>query len=169
MKTDPSVLAGLKEAILTEHTGNNFYAIASQNTADPKGKEVFLTLAAEEALHEKYLKAQYARIADGRPADPLPGPDAAAPLDGDSPIYSPELLHRIGEAHWEMTALSVGLQLELNTIARYRELAAGAGLPELQQFYTRLMHWEEGHARALEKQSKILREAFWQESGFAPF
>ena len=32
----------------------------AKNTADPKGKEVFLMLAAEESLHQDYLKQQAA-------------------------------------------------------------------------------------------------------------
>ncbi|MFO7639147.1 MAG: ferritin family protein [bacterium] len=169
MPADERALAGLREAILTEHTGRDFYAVASERTADPKGKEVFLVLSSEEARHEEQLKSQYAAIAAGR--DPMPSVRAgsAAALDGDSPIFSAELRNRIAGAHWEMTALSVGLQLELNTIARYRELAATAGLPELQTFYEELVRWEEGHARALERQLKLLREDYWQEAGFTPF
>ena len=68
-----------------------------------------------------------------------------------------------------MTVLSVGLQLEHATIARYRGLAAAAEQPELKHFFERLMHWEEGHAAALERQSRLLRESYWNAAGFAPF
>ena len=169
MTTDSEILAGLRDAILTEHTGSSFYTIAAENTEDPKGREVFRMLAAEEDLHEQYLKKQYALIAEGRDPDPLVVSDTAALLEGDSPVFSTGLRDRIADAHREMTALSVGLQLELHTIARYRELAELAGRPGLREFYDKLRVWEEGHARALERQSRLLREAYWDAGGFAPF
>ena len=163
------IMAGLKEAILTEQTGNSFYTVASQNTSDPKGKEVFLMLAAEEALHQKRLKEQYARLHEGKNPEPMISTDSGAIFDDENPIFSKELKDRIGEAHWEMTALSVGLELERATISRYRDLAAEADVPELEHFFERLMKWEEGHAAALDRQSKLLRESYWSEARFAPF
>lgn len=168
-ETRDRIMAGLKEAILTEQTGSNFYTVASRNTADHQGKEVFLMLAAEEALHQKWLKEQYGLLQQGKNPQPMVSTDSGAILDDRNPIFSPELRHRIAEAHWEMTALSVGLQLEQSTIARYRDLAAASDSPELLHFFEKLMHWEEGHARALETQSRLLREAYWSEAHFAPF
>ena len=169
MKNNEQILAGLKDAILTEHTGNQFYETAAEKTTDKQGQEVFRMLAAEEALHQQWLKQQYAFISAGKHPEPLVDTTAGAVFDDESPVFSRELKDRIGEAHWEMTALSVGLQLELATIERYRGLASEAGVPELEHFFLRLMHWEEGHARALERQSKLLRDAYWAASGFAPF
>lgn len=169
MTTDNRILNGLKEAILAEHAGGSFYALAAGNTADPKGKDVFRMLAAEEELHQQYLRQQYAHIAAGRPPDPGVITGSAGILDTDNPVFSAGLRDRIAGAHFEMTALSVGLELERNTIARYRELAGQAEGQALREFYDRLREWEEGHARALERQSKLLREAYWSAAGFAPF
>ncbi|MBN2537024.1 ferritin family protein [candidate division WOR-3 bacterium] len=169
MQTNERILAGLKEAILTEHTGTQFYETAAEKTSDKQGQEVFRMLAAEEALHQRWLKEQYQLVLSGKHPEPLVDTTSGAILDDSSPIFSKELKDRIGEAHWEMTALSVGLQLERATIERYRDLASEAGVPELEHFFLRLMHWEEGHARALEIQSKLLREAYWNAAGFAPF
>jgi rubrerythrin len=163
------ILAGLKDAILTEHTGSNFYTVAATNTGDAKGKEVFLMLAAEEALHIDYLKRQYGLLHEGKAPESLIPDGAGTVLTGDSPVFSEELLSRIGEAHWEMTALSVGLQLEQNTVTRYRQLAAETTSPELKRFFEELTRWEEGHAAALSKQSSYLREAYWSAAGFVPF
>lgn len=169
MSANERILAGLKDAILTEHTGNQFYETAAEKTSDGQGREVFHMLAAEEALHQQWLKQQYAIVAAGKHPEPLVDTTAGAVFDDSSPVFSKELKDRIAEAHWEMTALSVGLELEKATIERYRGLAAEADVPELQHFFERLMRWEEGHARALERQSKLLREAYWNAAGFAPF
>ncbi|MFO7676465.1 MAG: ferritin family protein [bacterium] len=168
MKTDLGIIAGIREAMLAEQAGNQFYSAAAGRTTDPRGSEVFLMLAVEEARHLDFLREQYRLLAAGRPPEPLIS-DTGAELGGPSPIFSDELRSRIGEAHWEMTALSVGLQLEEASIARYRDLAARAASPELRQFFERLVRWEEGHAAALERQSRLLRDDYWNAAGFAPF
>jgi rubrerythrin len=162
------ILAGLKEAMLAEQYGIEFYTVASRNTTDEKGKEVFLMLAAEEGRHLDYLKLLYKDVATEGFAR-FYDIDTGAALGGDSPIFSDELKHRLADAHWEMTALSVGLQLELSSIDRYRTMARQSEQPELRRFLESLARWEEGHARALERQSRTLREDYWNEAGFAPF
>lgn len=167
-KSEAKILAGLKEAILTEQTGIQFYTVASRNTSDAQGREVFMRLASEEGLHRDYLTKLYQDIAGGKIPEP-PKTGHWAYLDGDSPIFSRELKARIGEAHWEMTALAVGLQLEQATIERYRGLASESDIKAVSEFYEMLAGWEETHAAALERQSRYLREDYWHQARFAPF
>ena len=161
------ILAGLKESILTEQTGRSFYDVAAQNTADEQGRETFRMLAQEEENHLAFLARNYAHLLAGEPVEPLEaGPSL---LDGPSPVFSPALKARIAEAHWEMTALSVGLQLEQATIERYRRLAEEAGPGPVADFYKSLARWEETHAAALKRQSEYLLESYWASARFAPF
>lgn len=162
------MLAGLKEALMAERTGNEFYSLAATNTTDPQGRETFLILAAEEALHEKFLRKQYGNLLVGRAPEPLISGHGAE-FNADSPIFSPELKHRISEAHLEMAALAVGLALEDATITRYRTLASEADAPELKHFFEKLTRWEQGHADALRRQQTLLLESYWHEARFAPF
>jgi len=167
-QTKERLLAGLKEAMLAEQAGVQFYALAARNTLDVQAREVFAVLSGEEGTHLDYLKRQYRHLLDGTGVEA----DVAghgAPLAGDSPIFSPALKERIGEAHIEMTALSVGLQLELASVERYHRLADEAGPAELKAFFMALVHWEEGHAAALKRQSRYLLEDYWNEARFAPF
>jgi rubrerythrin len=162
------LLTPLRDAIIAERAGNAFYEAASRNTPDPKGRETFLLLAAEEALHEKYLREQYALVSAGAVPSPLIDSSGAI-FDARSPIFTPELKERIGTAHWEMTALSVGMQLEENSIRLYRRLSQESEAPEFQHFFEKLARWEEGHATALRRQYHLLLESYWQEARFAPF
>jgi bacterioferritin (cytochrome b1) len=114
------------------------------------------------AWHNRRLSITAVR----RVSNTRPGVDRPA---GDSPIFSPALKARIGEAHIEMTALSVGLQIELASVERYRRLADTADTAELKEFFAALAHWEEGHADALGRQSRNLLESYWNEARFAPF
>ena len=167
-QTKDQLLAGIKEAILTEQTGVQFYTVAAANTTDVKGREVFQQLARDEGEHQQWLRRQYGHIVAGTPWEEMK-PVLHADLSGPSPIFSDGLRSRIGEAHWEMTALSVGLALEEATVIRYRRLAQAADQPDVRQFFDELAKWEESHVEALSRQSNLLKESYWQEARFAPF
>lgn len=167
-ETKDQLLAGLKEAILTEQTGVQFYTIAAGNTTDARGREVFRQLAQDESEHQQWLSRQYGHLVAGTSWEEMK-PVPHADLSGPSPIFSDDLRSRIGEAHWEMTALSVGLALEEATISRYRKLAQAADQPEVRRFFEELTKWEESHADALSRQSNLLKESYWREARFAPF
>jgi len=167
-QTGDQLLAGLKEAILTEQTGIQFYTVAAGNTTDAQGREVFQQLARDESEHLQWLRRQYGHLVAGTPWEEMK-PVPHADLSGPSPIFSAGLRSRIGEAHWEMTALSVGLALEEATIIRYRKLAQAADRPEERRFFEELTKWEESHAEALSRQSDLLKESYWREARFAPF
>jgi rubrerythrin len=167
-QTEDQLLAGLKEAILTEETGIQFYTVAAARTTDARGREVFAQLASDEAEHKKWLRREYGHLVAGTPWEEMK-PVFHADLSGPSPIFSDELRARIGEAHWEMTALSVGLALEQATITRYRNLAGVAEQPDVRRFFEELARWEESHAEALSRQASLLKESYWHEARFAPF
>jgi rubrerythrin len=167
-QTKEQLVAGLKEAILTEETGIQFYTVAAKNTTDVQGREVFQQLARDEAEHLQWLRRQYGHVLEGTPWEVI-RPEFHADLSGPSPIFSDGLRLRIGEAHWEMTALSVGLALEEATVARYRNLARAAEQPDVRRFFEELTKWEESHADALSRQSNLLKESYWHEAHFAPF
>jgi rubrerythrin len=162
------LLAGLKEAILTEQTGVQFYTVAAANITDAQGQEVFRQLAKDEAEHQQWLRRQYGHLVEDTPWETW-NPVHHADLSGTSPIFSDGLRSRIGEAHWEMTALSVGLALEEATVIRYRTLAQAADQPDVRHFFDELAKWEESHAVALSRQSNLLKESYWREARFAPF
>ncbi len=166
--SESPIVAGLKEAIMTEQTGVEFYSVASRNTSDLRGREVFEQLAREEAEHQHWLRREYQLLLENRPFEPLAA-RRFADLSGSSPIFSDELKSRIGQAHWEMTALSVGLALEHATISRYQGLARLATEPRARRFFEELAAWEETHAAALRRQHDLLVQSYWHEARFAPF
>ncbi|MHC4601641.1 MAG: ferritin family protein [Planctomycetota bacterium] len=86
----------LAEAIETERQGQHFYRMAAQSTSDPKGREVFAMLAAEEGQHEDYLKAQHASLAERGEVDPDAVLGTGADLSGDAswPPYGTTRLRR---------------------------------------------------------------------------
>ncbi|NMB74197.1 MAG: ferritin family protein [Myxococcales bacterium] len=169
MGAPAELLAALRQAVQAEIQGQHFYLMAARSTEDPKGREVFERLAAEEALHQDFLRRQHQSLqATGR-ADPslrLSPPDPPA---GPDPIFSPALHERVGQAHFEMTALAVGIQLEQNAERFYREQAKSSRDEALRAFFERLATWEAGHYRALLTQQDALQKDYWSAGGFAPF
>jgi rubrerythrin len=161
--------AGLQAAMRAEHQGFYFYTMAAKSTEDEKGREIFTQLAEEEKEHLAFLRKQYKAIVEtGVPNTALA---LGTPLDlsGPSPIFSDRLRERLGDAHFEMTALAVGIQLELDAVRVYSGFADTATDPEVAKFYRELAAWEQGHYNALLAQETSLKEDYWSGNGFAPF
>ncbi len=167
--TRRKLLEALRRAIAAEYEGYGFYQMAARSTEDPLGRQVFEGLAGEELEHAAYLKAQHRSLGETGKVDggvALGKPHVVKP---GSPIFSPALRERIGEAHFEMSALGVGVHLEENAMAFYRTLAAETTDPAVRKFLLELAEWEAGHHRALLEQQQALQQAYWERNGFAPF
>ncbi len=164
---DNEIVAGLKEAMLAERAGIEFYRTAAERTVDERGREVFTLLAGEEERHLEYLQRQFGHLLKGVEFEPLK--EGAKLLDKPGPIFSPAITSRLSNAHWEMTALAVGMALEQSAIKRYQELAEKAGSESAREFFLALVRWEQTHARALEAEFERLKEAYWEQAHFAPF
>ncbi len=163
------IAEGLAKAIQTEFDGHNFYLMAAKSTEDEQGRQVFEQLAQEEMAHLRFLELQKRSYERTGKADPEAKLGAPMDLSGENPIFSPRIKDRLGEAHFEMSALSIGIQLEINSETYYREQAENSQDPVVKAFYTDLADWESGHYHALLRQQEALKEDFWAASGFAPF
>jgi rubrerythrin len=160
---------GLREAMQAERTGYEFYMLAAKNTEDPEGKATFEQLAKEEREHFEFLRSHYkALLETGKLAEGVTLTDHA-PLRGDSPIFSQALRDRLKGAHFEMSALAIAVQLELNGIRHYTEQASRAALPEARAFFQQLVDWENSHYEALLQQQQLLQEDYWRDNAFEPF
>ena len=168
-KNRKAIIDGLTKAIKAERYGHSFYMMAAKTTDDPKGKEVFETLAREELDHMQFLKKQYDALNTTGQADASLKLGSQAKLDGVSPIFSDGLRARIEDANYEMTSLSIGIQLEKDAMEFYREQSELVDDPVMKNFYNMLTEWETGHYRALLKQQDELKEDFWSAGGFSPF
>jgi len=162
------VLDGLREAMQTEVDGYEFYTLAADRTEDEMGAEAFRILASEEQKHLMFLREQYRAIdAEGHASTSL---DICGQheFEGDM-IFSKKILDNIGDAQFEMSALSIGIKLELSSIDYYKAQAEKVDDPDLKAFYNDLVNWETHHYDILNRQHEILKEEFWAKGGFAPF
>lgn len=163
------IAEALLQAMRAEHEGHHFYSMAAKTCEDPKGREVFTKLAAEEAEHLGFLKGQREALLSNGTLDAALTLGSPADLAGKSPIFSDGIRGRVADAHFEMTALAVAVQLEQDAEKFYRDAAAKAALPDVKAFLERLADWEAGHYQALLAQQEELKEDYWSAAGFAPF
>ena len=167
--TRDQILQALKQAIQAEVEGHHFYLMAARTTQDAKGRKVFEQLAKDEVEHMEHLRAQYRTVLGSGLPDGNLSLGSPPTIRGDSPIFTEELRARAGEAHFEMTAISVGIQLELQAEKFYRSQASDCGDPTLARFWSELAEWESGHYHLLLRQQDYLREDYWNDNSFSPF
>ncbi|MFH0882333.1 MAG: ferritin family protein [bacterium] len=163
------ITEGLKKAIQLEGDGYNFYRMAANGTSDPKGREVFDMLAREEAEHARFLRIHYESFLKTGKADPDAKLSAHVTNSEPHPVFSEKIRENISEAHLEMSALAIGIQLELNSIKYYQQQEQQHADPSVKQFFHQLVEWEQGHYNLFSRQQSSLKEDYWAAGGFSPF
>ena len=163
------ILQGLKTAIEAELTGHEFYKNAAKNTDDPMGKETFTRMAEEEMGHFNYLRHQYKSVLEKGDYDFSKKLMKKEHKHAESPIFSNEIKNRIKDSHFEVSALTIGMKLELDAVNFYRSCAQKAQSEEAKQFYNELAEWEQDHYRAFESALNLLKEDYFQANSFVPF
>jgi rubrerythrin len=171
MEKQEKLLQIVKDAIRVENDGYRFYRLVEEKTADPKGKEVFASLAKDETNHMQILKNLYQSIKQDKELklDELKDMKHILETTSESPIFSEAFKTRLNQSHFEMTALSIGILLEKNSIEFYKKFAEEAESQDVKQLFDYLSEWEGEHLRALVKQQQLLQEDYWTEARFSPF
>jgi len=165
------VIEMLKHAMQAERDGFYHYHAASEQMDDPKAKEVFEKLAQDELTHHKMLEETLAGVEKGQfPAKAMarvqgPSPD----LGGPSPIFGEDFKRRIKDKHFALSALSIGMTLEQNSISFYGDMEKKAQDPALKKLMAYLVKWEQSHLEALSAQAQLFRESGWADAQFSPF
>jgi rubrerythrin len=160
----------LVEAMQFENDGYHHYTTAAQRTEDPKAKQMFGQLAEDELSHHKTLELMFSDH-QKQGSLKLKPPRIKSKVDPaqESPIFSPEFKERVGDKHYEMSALSIGILLEQNSIESYKIYRRQAKELKIKRLFNALIRWEELHLEALIKQQQFLQQAYWEANRFAPF
>jgi rubrerythrin len=157
---DNAAIEVLKMALLLERQARAFYEQVAGQTGSPAVRELFRTLAAEEARHAEVLAVR------GSGAATAPGPvsDALSGL-----VLSKDIRKQINAAGFEAAAISAAIDMENRAVALYSGRAKEATDPEECELYRWLTEWERGHQRFLARIHQELLEEIWHDSGFWPF
>lgn len=155
----------IKQAILNEIEGYEFYNMAAQQAGTSESKEAFKELANEELKHAEYLKELFNKIKDN------PGDDFKLSFLENPPspnIYDWKKLDK-QYTSLAISVFGIGIQMEKASIDFYEDAKANTNYEEAKKFYDILIKWEKVHLDQFTEQYNIYKQDWWNEQEFAPF
>jgi len=148
MQGQDVALKALQQAMTIEREGLDFYQKAAGGTTDPRGQEVFRSLAQDEELHLRIVTQQYQALSEGgewTPSHEL----AEAEMDLGRPLLFPAgwegLKRAIRPDASDREALLFALEIEHRNYEMYREAAQQTEDPRGKDMYQRLAGAEQNH------------------------
>ena len=125
----------LKKAMQGEIEGRELYRTAAEKSDDSRAEEVFTFLAEEEDSHLQALQSIYKSYMDNEDLK-IVLPSKKINLDNaDNPIFSEDFKNRLKGKHFEMSALSIGIKLEMDSYKFYSDMAEEAYDIKLKEFF----------------------------------
>ena len=159
----------LETAMKGEIEGRELYKIAADRSDDAKAKDVFTYLAGEEDSHFEALKGMYHSYLKGEELVIPDLPRLVTFEDATNPIFSRDFKNRLQGRHFEMSALSIAVKLELDAFQYYQKISEESADADIKRFFGKLSAWEKDHYDALQKEIAYLEEDYFTENNFAPF
>ena len=149
-ETKSSVIPILKTALKIESDGANYYRMASANTDNPAAKALFDFLTVEEQKHYDFFMTPLEEAEKGKAFNFSRAlrqiEDSSAPAPE---IFTNDFLKRLKGDHSSLSAVSIGITLELNSITFYREQKSLAQDESAKKFYDFLIKTEISHHELL--------------------
>ncbi|MCK5781167.1 MAG: ferritin family protein [Flavobacteriales bacterium] len=159
----------LKEAILLERRGKEFYAKVAEKSDSKSARAIFEMMAEEEDQHIKYLSVQFAHFSRTNdfiaPGDIDEGADDEIAMQ----ILSEGFKKEVGAASFEAAAISAAIDFETRAVKLYSERAEEAESQNEKDMYSMLAKWEMGHQKSLHELNDSLKEDIWNDNNFWPF
>jgi rubrerythrin len=150
-----AALTALNQAIELEIKGQRFYLEAAERTTNPKGAEMFRSLADDEVIHERILRRQRDALNKGEGWMPVVNtveglPEGVSEVTADlTTSLFPEGEEAIEKAAQpdasDTDALLFALRIENESFNLYRELAQTTDDPNGKRMYEYLANAERGH------------------------
>jgi rubrerythrin len=142
-----AALDALKKALVLEQNGQRFYLEATERTADPKGANMFRSLADDEVIHAKVIQRQIDALAEGGNWVSPEGVDEVK-ADLETPLFPEgkvELEKAIRPDASDLDALLFALKIENDSFNLYAEQAKVAKDPNAKRLYEFLVDAERTH------------------------
>jgi len=163
------LITSLKKAIQGEIEGRELYRAASERSTDTRAKEVFNFLSMEEDDHITALKKIGKSFSAGKNIDEIELKKYIDLEGSENSIFSKSFKNRLEGKHFEISALSIGMKLELDSFKFYADLAAESDDPVIKNFFQKLSNWEKGHYTALQQELESLQNEYFNQNHFAAF
>lgn len=150
----------IKEAILNELQGYQFYKMYADKVSSKEVKDTFLKIADEELNHVKFIKTL------------LKGNDEEVLALSDMEVPAPAIFRFTSLTPDDLTlaisAFSIAMKMEEDSQAFYQKAADGTDNEAEKKFYILLRNWERVHRDAFQKEYDLLREEWWADNEFVP-
>jgi rubrerythrin len=144
MQENTVALQALRQAIRLEQDGYKFYTEAAERTTDPRGREMFLSLADDEKLHLRIVQDQYEALSAGTGWVSFPEALEFKSIDLDKSLFPPEEESIAPEAS-DTDALLFALEIENESYELYRKAASETADPAGKAMYQYLASQERTH------------------------
>lgn len=152
-------IEGLKEGILIEERGVDFYTKASKELADPNGRNTLIFLAKEEMLHKKVFEDFLSGFALTEGAKDLI--DAGIKILEEPRIF-PEKIEFSGTTSKDNDVIRQAKELEKRSIEFYSGLHDKVTGHTYRKLFTTLIKVEESHLTWLEyMEDSINLNGYW--------
>ena len=157
-------LSYIKQAIINEIEGYEFYRMAAGQSRDGSIKETYLELAEEERKHVVWLQDLHKKI-DGETHE-LDLDSIEAPPSPD--IFNWKHLDR-EDPKTTLSVFGIAMQLEKASYEFYQKVGNEVEDEIVKKLFAILETWERNHYETFNKEYKLLKDDWWNEQGFAPF
>lgn len=155
----------IKQAIISEIQGHEFYKMAAKEAPSNEAKEAFLEIAEEEMKHIVWLNAIFNALKN----DEIDAYQLANIEDAHGAnFFKWENIDRAGAAK-AISVFGIGIQMEKAAVEFYKKAALETTLPQAKELYNKLVGWEQVHMEQFSNQYKKLKEEWWSDQEFAPF
>ncbi|MTI94011.1 MAG: rubrerythrin [Firmicutes bacterium] len=154
----------LRQAILNEQEGYDFYSLAAAQTDLEEAREAFGQLAAEELKHIEWLRDLYGKIKANDPESFDLSKVEQPPAPG---LYDWQNIGR-ESGSLAVSVFGIGINMEKAAIDFYSRAAEKTQLPAARELYKILIRWENQHLEQFQQDYDTLREEWWEKQGFTP-
>lgn len=163
MKNDELKL--IRQAIINEIEGYEFYKMAKEHAVEKTVKEAFETLAEEERKHVEWLTELmnhiHAEKTDSFNLSMVDNP----PSPG---IFKWDNIDR-KNAGLAVSVFGIGMQMEEASVKFYLHAADESRNEDAKALYRILAAWEQAHYEQFMGEYETLTHEYWSNQGFAPF
>lgn len=154
----------IKQAIISEIEGYEFYKMAASSSRDPFVKETYLDLAEEERKHVEWLQGLGKKLESENFEFNLMSVEAPPSPE----IFKWENLDR-EDPKIMLSVFGIALQLEKASMEFYKDAAEKVNEAESKELFNILAAWEKAHYLLFDREYNQLKSEWWSEQGFAPF
>lgn len=155
----------IKQGIINEIEGYEFYKMAANQRGNEESKDAFLALANEELKHVEFLKELFDKIKNSQ------RDDFTLALVSEPPSPNIYRWDRVKDDYTSlaMSVFGIGMQMEKDSIRFYEEAKENTDFEEAKKLYDLLIKWERVHLEQFSQQYNLYKEDWWSKQSFVPF